>query len=127
MRMHRILVGVVAGVVALTLAACSGGGSKKEPGLGGDAANGKVLFVETCSSCHGPDGKGLPGLGKGLHESEFTNGLTDQELLDFMKVGRSTSDPLNTTGVEMPARGGNPALTDEKLIDIIAYIRTLRK
>ena len=37
------------------------------------------------------------------------------------------SHPDNTSGVEMPPKGGNPGLTDEQLTDIIAYIRTLHE
>ena len=53
--------------------------------------------------------------------------MSDQELLDFIKTGRPISHPDNTTGVDMPPKGGNPALTDEQLTDIIAYIRTLHE
>lgn len=85
---------------------------------------GEQLFM-LCSACHGPDGRGLPNLGKDLVVSEFVAGLTDQELLDFIKTGRPIWDPLNTTGIDMPAKGGNPAMTDDDIWAIIAYIRDL--
>jgi disulfide bond formation protein DsbB len=115
-------------VGAMLVAAC--GSSPAAPtaaGPAGDAAAGKTKYEGTCSSCHGPDAAGLPGLGKNLVTSEFAKGLTDAELLAFVKTGRSTSDPANTTGVDMPPKGGNPALTDQGLLDIIAYLRTLEK
>ena len=93
----------------------------------GDPAQGQGLFVMTCAACHGPKGEGVKGLGKDMTTSKFIAGLSAAELLGFVKKGRSTSDPLNTTGVDMPPKGGNPALTDEQLTDIIAYIRTLHK
>ena len=86
---------------------------------------GKQLFLNTCSTCHGPDAKGLPGLGKNLHDNQYVRSHTDEEMLEFLKTGRPASDPLNTTGVDMPPRGGNPSLTDEDLQKIIAYLRTL--
>lgn len=92
-----------------------------------DIAKGKQLFLQSCASCHGPDAKGLPNLGKDLTTSEFVKSKTDQELLAFIKVGRSVTDPLNTTGVAMPPKGGNPALSDEDILNIIAYLRTLQK
>ena len=46
---------------------------------------------------------------------------------DACEIDRGPADPLNTTGVGMPSKGGNPALTDEDLYDIVAYIRTLQK
>lgn len=92
----------------------------------GDPVAGQTLFT-SCAACHGPTGEGLPGLGKDLTSSEFVSTKTDAELVDFIKVGRDPSDPLNTTGVAMPPKGGNPALSDEDLFNILAYIRTLQK
>jgi disulfide bond formation protein DsbB len=93
----------------------------------GDPAAGQKLFTSTCSACHGPAGEGLPGLGKDMTTSEFIAGKSDEELVAFIKVGRDPSDPLNTTGVAMPPKGGNPALSDEDLYHLIAYIRTIHK
>ena len=93
----------------------------------GDPVAGQVLFVGTCAACHGPAGEGIEGLGKDMTTSEFIAGNTDDELVAFIKVGRDPSDPLNTTGVGMPARGGNPALSDEDLFDIVAFIRSLQQ
>jgi disulfide bond formation protein DsbB len=45
----------------------------------------------------------------------------------FIKTGRPASDPLNTTGVDMPPKGGNPALSDQDLADIIAFIRSIHQ
>jgi disulfide bond formation protein DsbB len=87
-------------------------------------AAGQQLFI-TCAACHGPDAQGIDGLGKTLVGSEFVNGLSDSGMVDFIKVGRDPSDPLNTTGVAMLPKGGNPDLTDDDLFDIVAYIRSL--
>lgn len=67
----------------------------------------------------------MEGLGKTLIGSDYVNGLSDEELATFIKVGRQVTDPLNTTGVMMPANGGNPTLDDEKLMDVVQYIRSL--
>jgi disulfide bond formation protein DsbB len=90
----------------------------------GDAAHGKELFV-TCAACHGPDAKGLPNLGKDLTTSEWTPQQTDEQLVEFLKVGRDASDPLNTTGVAIPPKGGKPVLTDADIIDLVANIRVI--
>ncbi len=87
-------------------------------------AQGETQYV-LCSACHGPNGRGIPNLGKDLVESEFVDGLTDEALLEFIKTGRPIWDPLNTTGIDMPGKGGNPALSDDDILAIIAYIRTL--
>jgi len=91
----------------------------------GAATIGKDLFVGTCSVCHGPTGEGIPGLGKDLTNSEFIASKSDDQLVDFIKVGRDTEDPSNSTGIAMPPKGGNPALSDEELYYIVAFMRTL--
>ncbi|MEI2650934.1 MAG: cytochrome c [Microthrixaceae bacterium] len=96
-------------------------------GGGGGAASGEAIFAKSCSSCHGKDAKGLPNLGKDLTASEFAKGMSDAELVAFIKKGRDTSDPANTTGVAMPPKGGNPALSDDDLAGVVAYLRTLEK
>ena len=86
---------------------------------------GKTTFMMVCAACHSPKATGIQGLGKPLIGSAFFNGHTDAELLAFLKKGRPVNDPLNTTGVMMPARGGRPTLTDTDLSNVIAYIRSL--
>jgi len=93
----------------------------------GDPIAGQDLFVGTCAACHGPAAEGVEGLGKDMTTSEFIAGQSDDELVAFIKVGRGPADPLNTTGVGMPSKGGNPALSDEDLYDIVAHIRSLQK
>jgi disulfide bond formation protein DsbB len=124
---------VIVFVLALTGVGC--GGKKATPTptpkLASSSsemiAQGKQWYEQTCSSCHGPDAKGLPNLGKALTTSEFVKSQTDEGLLEFVKKGRPASDPANTTGVDMPPKGGNPALTDDQIRAIIAYIRSLQQ
>lgn len=125
---------IVLAALALTLAACGGGGDDgavdEGDGSGdfaapGAAAEGEPLFGGTCATCHGADALGIEGLGKSLVANEFVASQTDAELVAFIQEGRPAGDPLNTTGVDMPRRGGNPALTDQDLADIVAYVRTL--
>jgi disulfide bond formation protein DsbB len=122
------------GVLALALAACGGGRTAPtiadggENGGGGDSvaiAAGLELFNESCVACHAEGGVGVEGLGKPLVASEFVAGLSDAELVEFIIVGRDTSDPLNTSGIAMPAKGGNAALTEADLENIAAYIRSI--
>lgn len=90
-----------------------------------DSDHGEEIFQSLCAACHGADATGIQGLGKNLTTSEFAAGLSDEELVAFIIDGRPASDPDNTTGVDMPPRGGNPSLTDEDLADVVVYIRTL--
>ena len=127
-------------VLALALAACSEStGSDNTaavttgdttavtgaPSEGGDSANGEVLFNGGCIACHGPAGEGIEGLGKPFVGSDFINSNSDAEMVAFLLVGRPSDDPLNTTGIAMLPKGGNPSLTDDDLLDLVAYMRTL--
>lgn len=85
---------------------------------------GQGVYQSICTTCHGMDAQGIPGLGKNLVTSEFIASLTDDELVQFLIVGRDSSDPLNTTGIPMPPRGGNPSITDEQLMAVVAYLRS---
>ena len=125
-----VLMALVAALVAmLVLTACGGGSAPAQPAEKpkGDAAKGAVVFKGTCISCHGPDAKGLPKLGKDLTTSEFVAQQSDAQLLKFVKTGRPASDPANTNKVDMPPRGGNPALTDDDLINVIAFVRSIHQ
>lgn len=100
-----------------------------EQGIAFDAESftrGRSLFAVSCVACHTPDGGAIENLGKDIVHSEFTAGSSDKELLTFLKLGRNPGDPLNTTGVGMPPKGGNPALGEDDLKDLISYIRGLQ-
>lgn len=132
-------------MLGLILAACGGGNGATEPTVpaptsvpptdtpaGPDYSEdaitaGADLFVANCSACHGADAGGVEGLGKGLKNNEFVQGKTDQGLMEFILAGRPADDPLNTTGVAMPPKGGNPAMSDEQIQNIIAYLRSLQE
>lgn len=120
-----VVVMLVALLASVALAACGGGGAPAEPF--GDPAAGQQAYTSTCVACHGQDAKGVTGLGKDLTTSTFLADQTDEEMLAFLLVGRQASDPLNTTGVDMPPKGGNPALSEDDLKNIVAYLRTLNQ
>jgi len=92
-----------------------------------EIAKGHETFVAMCSSCHGVDARGLPDLGKNLAESEFVGEKTAEELIAFVKQGRPMWDAANTTGIDMPPKGGNPALSDEELGLIVGYLKRLHE
>ncbi len=101
------------------LVACGGGGDATP------ADPGQATFERVCATCHGKDANGLPKLGKGLRNNEFTKSQSDAELIEFLKIGRPATHPLNTTGVDMPPNGGDPALTAEDLQHVVNFMRTL--
>ncbi|MBI2964334.1 MAG: cytochrome c [Deltaproteobacteria bacterium] len=118
-------------LLGAALSACQKGGGEHDHGAAqgppADAAHGKVVFTTTCSTCHGQDGMGVKGLGRDLVTSEFVTESSDEELLKMVNTGRPADDPLNTTKIAMPPKGGNAALSEQDVRDAIAYLRTIHK
>jgi cytochrome c5 len=132
--MKSILIALsLAGSVAL-FAGCGGedkesGGDVSTPQVDANTlarAKGKGVFKQTCVACHGDDGRGIEGLGKDWTKSEYIANSTDDELVEFLKVGRTIEDPANTTGVLMPPKGGNPSLSVDDLRNVVVYMRSLQ-
>jgi len=133
--MRKGIIGLLT-VFALIVAACgestgsddttaATSGNTPAAGGAGDAASGEALYNGSCVACHGPNGEGIEGLGKPWVGSEFINSNSDSELVAFINAGRPSDDPLNTTGIAMLPKGGNPSLTDADLQDLVAYMRAL--
>ena len=114
-------------LLALTLLACE----REAPNSlatthSADPVKGAQQFTVACATCHGPDARGVMGLGKPLRASRSVQTLSDSELIAVITDGRSAGDPLNTTGIAMLPKGGNPALTQSDIRNIVAYLRTLQ-
>lgn len=132
MTVRRVL--VLFAVLALALAACGGsddGGDDSaatttaSSGMTGNVVDGAAVYTGTCTTCHGGNLEGIDGLGKPLAPSAFVVANTDDEMVAFIKVGRPTSHPDNTQGVDMPPKGGNPSLDDQDIYDVVAYLKSL--
>ncbi|MCW8138726.1 MAG: cytochrome c [Planctomycetota bacterium] len=133
----RTITGPAVLVLALMTLGCPGpapGSAAKPPREpvrvgqkpGAAAPSGEELYKRSCAACHGADAKGIPNLGLDLVDSEFCKSRSDDELLDFVKKGRTSDDPASVTKVPMPPKGGNPALKDADIKAIVAYMRSLR-
>lgn len=128
----------------LLLGACGGSGGSQEPAstgsqpagsdqqaagsqpVSGDPDRGAELYKQGCVACHGADARGITGVGKDLVDSEFIASSSEDDLVSFLLVGRTPDDPANTTGLAMPPKGGNPALNEDDLRDIAAYLKQLQ-
>lgn len=115
-----VVVGMLALIVAMAM---------KEPPVPapprGDAARGKTLYIQSCLSCHGATGQGMPMQGGDIVHSDWVMKRTDLQIAEFIKVGRQPDDPESTMQLLMPPNGGNFQLTDKDRLDIVAYLRTL--
>lgn len=102
--------------VALVASACSDAdtppeanvltGAERVGEVPGDPSDGESLFIRTCSSCHGDEGKG--GFGPSLVDSVVAERY--ELVVDRIENGVDL----------MPAFG--PVLTDDEVADIAAYV-----
>jgi len=123
----RLLAPVLCGGLLLSASACtrSDGRTAEASHTSGDVVAGEQMFRTVCATCHGFAGEGLPGLGKPLRGNAAVAEMSRNDLVEVLKVGIPADDPLNTTGKEMPPRGGQAGLSDADLRNIAAFVRTL--
>lgn len=89
------------------------------PVAAADTTEGEAIYAQTCVACHGANGKGaIPGVG------DFTKLDGPLSKPDDALI-RSIRDGLATPGkpLSMPAKGGNPSLTDAQVAAVLAYLR----
>lgn len=89
---------------------------------------GKAMFhgEAACFGCHGPDGSGVLNLGPPLDGSEWVTGKEDifaRILLHGLTGKITVAGTEYETPAEMPALFVNPVFTDEKIADIMTYVR----
>ncbi len=68
-------------------------------------------YEQYCAACHGPQARGLPGLGVSLRDSTLVTAGDAERLAEFLRVGRAADDPASLTGRAMPAFGWLPEAT----------------
>lgn len=89
----------------------------------GDTRRGRVIFQNSCSACHGPRGTGNGALAKLLNvkmvdftDTSLSDWVKDEDILKVVREGR---------GEFMPAWKG--ALSEDEIVDVSAYVRSLHK
>ena len=84
------------------------------PAEAADVIKGSQVYAMHCASCHGPAGvsvmRGAPNLARAERMLQ-----SDVALLGAIRSGRNA----------MPAYAG--ILTDQQILDVVAYSRTLRR
>jgi mono/diheme cytochrome c family protein len=109
-------VGFVGGLLFWTVAQ----GQAELPSQSGDVARGKILFVNYCTGCHGPQGRGggyrfLRGPDPANLTSPSTRKKSDADLLKTIHDGKPN----------MPS--WDLRLSEKESRDVLAYVRTLAK
>jgi cbb3-type cytochrome c oxidase subunit III len=95
-----------------------------QPAAKGDAASGKALFDQICSTCHGMNGNGYAagGTGTAIGNRQFLAAASDGFLRVTIKQGRSNTRMRGFQGPQ-----GLADLSDREIDDIIVYLRSLAK
>lgn len=90
-------------------------------------AFGAELYQINCASCHGANDGAVQAnlVGPVLLNNAYLQENDDATVLQMLINGRAADDPANVSGIAMPARGGNPRLTDDDLVAIVAYLRSI--
>ena len=85
----------------------------------GEISKGKILYIENCAGCHGPEGKGdgyrLLGPDPANLTSPSTKKKSDSALLRTIHEGKPN----------MPS--WKVRLSEQESRDVLAYVRTLAK
>jgi mono/diheme cytochrome c family protein len=83
---------------------------------------GAHIYADECSACHGPDGKGTPGLFPSLNGSPVVQQTDPTTLLHVVLRGAlSVGTKLAPTGPAMPQFGW--ILNDDQIAGLLTYIR----
>jgi mono/diheme cytochrome c family protein len=90
----------------------------------GDAEKGKPIYVAQCVTCHGRTGDGDGPVGKVLNPRPRAFSKSDLPTDERMKNVIQKGGKANGLSKDMDAY---PALSDQQVADVIAYIRTLSK
>jgi len=109
----------------LILAACTGN-EKTSVATPSKIKNvkGMEIYETNCAACHGSDGTGaIAGIPDLTQVTGFKRGSdSDSELFRHIKhVENGLKTPKSP--LAMPAKGGNPNLTEKEIIEVLKYMR----
>ena len=110
-------------LVAVLVAAVSGGPDESAWAGGGDPGKGKAVYEQRCLACHGSQGKGDGPMGTLLvpPAADFTSATSrkksDADLLQIIEKGKPPT--------AMAAWKGQ--LSEQDIQHVLAYVKTLRK
>ena len=119
----------VFGAIALMLVAVAKGAAQAvDSSSVAIAGQGKAIYEgktggALCFTCHGPQGKGIPGLGPDLTDGQWLHGDGGFAFLQKI-IQTGVSKPKQSMAVMPPMGGGK--LTETQLQAIAAYVKALR-
>jgi mono/diheme cytochrome c family protein len=109
--MKKLLIAGMVGIVAATLSARAG-----------DA---KDLYEQTCTKCHGADGKGDTKMGKKLGVRDYSDAKVQADLKDDAAI-KSLKEGLKDADGKTQMKPFSD-LSDDDIKALVAYMRTFKK
>jgi mono/diheme cytochrome c family protein len=94
--------------------------SNQDDKLGKSIERGKVIYAETCITCHMGDGQGVSGLFPPLAKSDFLI-KTKDKAISAVKFGLQGTIKVN--GAEYNNVMPNPGLANDEISDVMNYIQ----
>ena len=128
--------GAIPLVAAAAILLSSGAGQPQGPGFmgsdtvsAGDVALGRKVYEgrsggALCAACHGPQAKGIAGIGPDLTDKTWLHGDGSPEFLRRI-IGEGVTKPKKVAAV-MPPNGGGK-LSAAQLEAVAAYVASLQK
>ena len=90
------------------------------PGLGGSDLEGKRLYDQRCSTCHGVDGAGRSGMAPNFHDEWHRLTKSDSELFRNVRNGFRTPGKFYSSG-QCPSQ----QLSDQDISNVLTHLRRL--
>ncbi|MGH9230457.1 MAG: cytochrome bc1 complex diheme cytochrome c subunit [Acidimicrobiales bacterium] len=125
-RLHGVLVALpllaTAAVTPVFVGLGGTAGGRGEPGDGGDdelVAQGRELYETGCSSCHGPDGRGVVGADGGVRGPSLEN-AGEAAAYYYLSTGRM---PLANSEDQPISK--DPAYDPDEIEALVAFVGTL--
>jgi len=109
--MKKLLIAGMVGIVAATLSARAG-----------DA---KDMYEQTCTKCHGADGKGDTKMGKKLGVRDYSDAKVQADLKDDAAI-KSLKEGLKDADGKTQMKPFSD-LSDDDVKALVAYMRTFKK
>jgi mono/diheme cytochrome c family protein len=119
--------GVVSGILAVVCVSASLTAQVPDSTSPQLVREGKAVFEgraggALCFTCHGPNGKGIPGLGPDLTDAKWLHGDGGFDFLQ--RIVKSGVPKPKQSATIMPPMGGGK-LSDAQLAALAAYLRSL--
>ncbi|HXD77246.1 MAG TPA: c-type cytochrome, partial [Puia sp.] len=83
--------------------------------------NGQLLFSTNCSSCHQPNGQGVPGAFPPLAHSDFLMSRQDKGI--GILLHGINNEPITVNGKHFQGVMPNLSLSDDQIASILTYVR----